>query len=429
MLQSPSRVAGAEPTDRCGAALHHGVSDERPHEGLSSCSPTAEDSVESKVIRSDPVIRVAVDARGLNRSHLRGMGKYVHELVGRGGRWGRVQWMLSADRPELPLHRPEGEALEWNVSARRGSRFHRWEQITLPRGARRWGAEVLHCACNGLPWWQPVPTVVTLHDTIMWNSTEEGAPDGWYLGRLLPAAYRRCAAIITISESSRRDIVNMWPVLQDKLHVIPHGINDSYLEDSIRPPCESFQDIGVRFPYLLYMGGSNPRKRLDWAIRVLEELADPRVSLVACGVDKTTQERIRQTMREELRPQVCFAPFVAEATMPCLYQNAVAVLYPTLYEGFGFPALEAQAVGTPVLFSALGSLAELQGPGAIVLPPHDLGAWVGVCRQLVAQRGELTIPDQRSRRWAKGFSWDVCAERHFEIYRKASRVRERARQD
>ena len=219
---------------------------------------------------------------------------------------------------------------------------------------------------------------------------------------------------------SRRDITNIWPMLEGKLHVIPHGINDSYLQESIGPPCEQLREIGVNRPYLLYMGGSNPRKRLDWAVRVLGELADPSVSLVACGVDKTTQERIRQTMREELRPQVCFAPFVAEEQMPALYQNAVAVLYPTLYEGFGFPALEAQAVGTPVLFSALGSLAELQGPGAVVLPPHDLDAWVGVCRQLVAQRGELTIPDQGSRRWAKGFSWDVCAQRHFEIYRMAA---------
>ena len=319
-------VAEVEPTDRCGGDLHHDVSDARPREGLSSCLCTAEDRVDSKVIRSDPVIRVAVDVRSLNRTHLRGMGKYVRELVDRGTRWGQVQWMLLADRPDLPLHLPGADALETNVCRRRGDRFHRWEQVSLPRRASRCRAEVLHCPNNALPWWQPIPTVVTLLDTIMWNSTEEGSPDGLYLGRLLPSAYRRCAAIITMSESSRRDITNIWPMLEGKLHVIPHGINDSYLQESIGPLCEQLREIGVNRPYLLYMGGSTPRKRLDWAIRVLEGLADRRVRLVACGVDKTTQERIHQTMREELRPQVCFAPFVAEKQMPALYQNAVAVL-------------------------------------------------------------------------------------------------------
>src|SRR5262249_46173389 len=97
-----------------------------------------------------------------------------------------------------------------------------------------------------------------------------------------------------------------------------------------------------------------------------------------------------------------------------------------LYEGFGFPALEAQAVGTPALFSALGSLAELQGPGAVVLPPQDLSSWVEVCRQLVAERGEQPQPRQEARCWARQFSWQVSAARHLEVYRLAAATRRRA---
>jgi alpha-1,3-rhamnosyl/mannosyltransferase len=149
------------------------------------------------------------------------------------------------------------------------------------------------------------------------------------------------------------------------------------------------------------------------------------MQLVLCGIERTTQEKIRQTIPEELRPRVCFAPFIAEAEMPCLYQNAVTVLYPTLYEGFGFPALEAQAVGTPVIFSALGSLGELRGPGAIVLPAQDLGAWIEARRRLVVQRGMRSSPDEQARRWARGFSWDASAERHLEIYHMATAGRRR----
>jgi alpha-1,3-rhamnosyl/mannosyltransferase len=106
--------------------------------------------------------------------------------------------------------------------------------------------------------------------------------------------------------------------------------------------------------------------------------------------------------------------------MPPLYYHANAVLYPTLYEGFGFPALEAQAVGTPVLFSALGSLAELQGPDAIVLSPKDFDAWLGTCRRLLRERNEPSLPSPRARAWASGFSWDVSAKRHLDVYRRAA---------
>jgi hypothetical protein len=134
------------------------------------------------------------------------------------------------------------------VFRRRGDRFRRWEQISLPRRAMRWRADVLHCPATGMPWWQPVPTVVTLHDTILWESEEEGPPDAFYLGRLLPSAYARCAAIVTISESSRRDILRIWPHLEEKLHVIPHGIGDAYLGSVDAPLPESLRGLGIAPP-------------------------------------------------------------------------------------------------------------------------------------------------------------------------------------
>lgn len=106
--------------------------------------------------------------------------------------------------------------------------------------------------------------------------------------------------------------------------------------------------------------------------------------------------------------------------MPALYRRALAVLYPTLYEGFGFPALEAQAVGTPVLFSALGSLKELEGPLARVLPPDDLRAWVDTCKEILERPTPEQTAVDAARRWARQFSWSVSARRHVEIYRESA---------
>jgi glycosyltransferase involved in cell wall biosynthesis len=171
-----------------------------------------------------------------------------------------------------------------------------------------------------------------------------------------------------------------------------------------------------------------PRKRLDWAVRILDALDDPRVTLVACGIDDSHRVEILSRIRPEVRSRVCLVPFVEEELMPSLYAGAAAVLYPTLYEGFGLPVLEAQAVGTPILFSALGSLAELIGPGSVVLDPDDLTAWVGACRAFVESRGEDPQPDERAKTWARGFSWDACANRHLDIYRSASKPRRHAAQ-
>jgi glycosyltransferase involved in cell wall biosynthesis len=335
----------------------------------------------------------------------------------RGARDHGVEWELFADRPDLPLHLPTAPKLNVHLFECRGYRFHSWEQIALPRRIAKLGVDLLHAPASRLPWWQPVPSIVTLHDTIPWNSTEDGWPRGFYTDRLLPRAFRKCAAVITISQHSRRDILARFPHVNEKLHVIPNGVGDDYIEARPGLVSESLAGVGIARPYLLYIGGAIPRKRLDWAIRVFTTVGDPRLTLIMCGVEKEAQAGVLAGVPGDLRRRLRFAPFIAEADMPSLYQNAVAVLYPTLYEGFGLPALEAQAVGTPVLFSDVSSLSELKGPGAVILPPDDLDAWVTTCGRLVAARGESPEPDEPSRAWARQFSWDAFAERTVEVYR------------
>jgi alpha-1,3-rhamnosyl/mannosyltransferase len=107
--------------------------------------------------------------------------------------------------------------------------------------------------------------------------------------------------------------------------------------------------------------------------------------------------------------------------MPQLYMRAAAVLYPSLYEGFGLPAIESQAVGTPILFSDVGSLSELKGPGAQVLPVDDMRAWVTAVSAAVSARRAGRGQNEAARRWARQFSWDVYTQRTLAIYRAICR--------
>lgn len=339
------------------------------------------------------------------------MGKYVAELLAHFDGT-TADWHFFGDRPEAPFHRPSGVAGKVDLFEVKGHRFHAWEQGGLPWRAWRAGVALLHCTASTLPLWQPVPTVVTLHDTLPWRDVPPDPYQRGYWRRLLPAALRRCAAVITISQASRRDILALWPDLEPKLWVIPHGVGDAYVQaDDLPPP----PWVGAG-PYLLYLGGVEPRKRFAWALEVFRRVPCPHLRLLVCGFGAAERVALEPALAE----RVCFLPFVAESEMPGLYRHAAAVLYPSLYEGFGLPVVEAQAVGAPILFSPLGSLAELNGPGTVILPADDLDAWVTSCQRLVAERGARPRPDPAARAWAGQFSWAASARQHWQIYTGAT---------
>ncbi len=364
-------------------------------------------------------LRIGIDARCLNVRHLRGMGNYLRGMIGGLAGLPELHWDFLSNRPDLPFHNPlPGTTPALHNFDCPGHRFQLWEQAALPMGAVARHLDVLHCPQNSAPWWQPVPTVITIHDTMIWDR-DESMDAGFYRDTLLPQAFHRAAGIITISEQSKRDILRRWPKLGSKLHVIPHGVEAEFLDAQPAPLSDDLRAAGIEAPYLLYCGGLMPRKRMSWAVEILATLDTPNLMLVVCGVPAEGHAAAAASLPPEIRARVRFAPFIEQRAMPRLFQNAAAVLYPTLYEGFGFPALEAQAVGTPVLMSPLGSLAELNGPGAVMLDPEDRTAWIEATRRIVAERTNL-VPDDRARRWARGFSWDVSAAAHLAVYRHAA---------
>lgn len=363
----------------------------------------------------EPSRRVAVDARCLNRPHLRGMGKSLYEFVRRSAESGAVEWHLLADRPDLPMHAPVGNGIHLSIFETPGYRLHSWEQVSLPLAAKRRGVDLLFAPATTLPWWQPVPTIVTLHDTIPWQC-DDTEWRGVYRDRLLPSAYHHASAVVTISRCSRRDILSRWPALASRLHVVAPGVDERYMD--AEPDLRPIEIAGRRIaePFLLYLGGADARKRLTWAVEAWRRASSTRASLVVCGVEPQAHPRVRELVPVEMQDRLILAPFIDEAEMPRLYMRAAAVLYPTLYEGFGLPAVEAQAVGTPILFSDVGSLAELKGPGAVVLPVDDMTAWVRALELILRTRTTAPGADHAARAWARRYSWDAYVERMLAVY-------------
>lgn len=369
-------------------------------------------------------LRVGISATSLNTAHLRGMGKYLLEMCSQARPEDGVAWTLFAQDARRPMHRPREQQVQTDIFDFPGDRFQLWEQIGLPRRSRAHRLDLLHWAENTMAWWQPCPAVVTIHDTIPWEMENDTRWQHWYWHRLMPAAFRRSAAVVTISESSRRDILARWPDLEPRLTVIPHGIEAAYFEPptSTLPASLTTALAGARFA--VYLGGPMKRKRFDWALQTLATQADKTLKLVACGFGADAREAARKALPQELQGRVVFAEFLSDAELLALYREAVAVLYPTLYEGFGFPAVEAQAAGTPVIFSPLGSLAELVGPLTTLVPAEDAAAWSAALHEAVMLPADVReAKATRARDWAQGFRWAESYRRHLEVYRRVAAKR------
>lgn len=355
-------------------------------------------------------------ARTLNVPHLRGTGRYVQELLKNTLPEDGVRWTAFGHNPAQPFRTPPGFTGRAEVFDFKGDRFHLWEQLGLPLKVRRAGLQLLHGAENTLPVWQPVPSIVTIHDTVLFEEAVRGTPHHRYLQDVQTMALRRCAHVITISESSRRDIAARWPFVAERLTVIPHGIGDEFFQPASAPVPPVLQTALAGAPYLLYLGGAQPRKRFAWALELLARSGRSDLHLVGCGFGAGTAPV--DQLPHELRGRVHFAPFVEDAELVALYRGAVAAVYPTLYEGFGFPAVEAQAAGTPILFSPVSSLVDLVGPMAWAVPSDDFAAWQQALSEV------LTLPAAaRAERaaqaiaWARRFSWRRSAQQHHEVYR------------
>ena len=366
-------------------------------------------------------LRVGISATSLNTAHLRGMGKYLLEMCSQARPTDGVALTLFAQDARRPMHLPREQPVTTDIFDYPGDRFSLWEQVGTPQRLGRHGLDVMHYAENTMAWWQPCPAVVTIHDTIPWEMETDTRWQRWYWHQLMPSAFRRCAAVVTISESSKRDLLARWPDLEPKLTVIPHGIEAAYFEppSSTLPASLTAELAGAR--YAVYLGGPMQRKRFDWAVQTLAAQPDATLKLVACGFGADARKAARQALPHELQGRVLFAEFLSDAELLALYRGAVAVLYPTLYEGFGFPAVEAQAAGVPVIFSPLGSLAELVGPLTTLVPAQDLPAWSTALHEAATLSPEARADKAAlASAWAQGFRWGESWRRHLEVYRRVA---------
>jgi glycosyltransferase involved in cell wall biosynthesis len=302
-----------------------------------------------------------------------------------------------------------------------------WTLIGLPRAAARSGVDVLHAPSYTAPFWSPVPVVVTIHDVSYARHPEwypyrrDWARRAFYRGSALAAAH-----IVTVSAFSAEEIVAAYGVPAGRVSVTPLGVSHGMFapgDDGSIPALP----VEVTTPYVLHVGDLHERRNLGV---VVEALAGVRrrfgsaeaMSLVLAGVDRGVGDALCGLAADNgAADAVIRLGAVDELLLRALYRSATALVYPSLYEGFGLPLLEAMASGTPVIASRAASIPEVVGDAGILLDPSDAAAWA---EAIVRVANTPSVRDElRAAGLARvaAFTWERTARTTIEVYRQVVR--------
>jgi glycosyltransferase involved in cell wall biosynthesis len=305
-----------------------------------------------------------------------------------------------------------------------------FEQATFPHICHRWGADVAHVPYWGSPLWPAVPTVVTVHDLIplLLPAYRGGVLVRLYTW-LVARSAGRAAAVLTDSLASQRDIKIHLDLPSERVHCVYLAAGDHFCPDP-GPDDEAIrQRYGLFDRYILYLAGHDVRKNVAALVKafatIVQAGAQERVTLVIGG---------RLPEREKLplfdpRPLVTalgiadhvrFIGWVDEIHKPALYRGAACAIFPSQYEGFGLPVLEALACGTPLVTSNASSLPELLGNAGFAVDPDDVRGLAGAILSCLVDEALVVELRRRGLQQAARFSWAQTASETLAVYREVA---------
>jgi glycosyltransferase involved in cell wall biosynthesis len=345
---------------------------------------------------SDPLVVIDADVLGRQRT---GDETYVRGLLGELAGAEGLRLAAVSRRPELV---PRG--IE-PVELRARSQVLRMA-VGMSRLLRRLRPALAHFQ-HSLPLACPCPAVVTVHDlSFERDSALMGLRDRLIFRTVVPRSARRAARVLAVSELTKRDLIELYGIPEEKIVVTPNGVDPAFTPKGPSPNGE---------PYALFVGALQPRKNARVAIEALALLGEGAPKLVVVGKDQGGRgEAERAAAQNGLASRIEFRGHVSQEELASLYRGAACLVFPSRYEGFGLPVVEAMASGTPVVTSRAGALPEVAGDAAILVDERNAVAFAGGIERAIADRERLVSAGlERARR----FTWAETARRTLEVYR------------
>jgi glycosyltransferase involved in cell wall biosynthesis len=350
-------------------------------------------------------MRIALDTQS-TLGHKTGIGLYTASLL-----------------PALRQVRPQHEYVElaWGRTEElRTDQRLWWQQVGLPRRARSADADVLHVTGFDAPLWRPCPTVLTVHDLIGFLFPGNLPPiSRLYWARWLPRTIRWADRVIADSEHTRRDLIRLLEIPPGDIEVVHLGVERRFRPLEDQASLEAVRrNNGLPPEIILYVGTIEPRKGLDTLIAAYGTLASEiSHKLVIAGKRGWyTEPLFKQVEALGLGKRVHFTDYVADEDLPWLYNLADLFAFPSRYEGFGLPPLEAMACGVPVVCSNAASLPEVAGQAAVLVQPDDVEGLATAMLRVLRDSALQAEMRARGLERARLFTWDEAARRTAAVY-------------
>lgn len=347
-----------------------------------------------------------------------GVHKYIYHLLGNLGQSDDgFRYTALAGEGRLPANAaPVVTRSRWPTDNALGRIA--WEQCLQPRTLRRIEADLAHGPVFVGPLLSPCPVVLTIHDLSFIRFPALFRPSNrLYLSVFARLSARKARRLIAVSRHAASEARRLLGVPREQIDVVHNGVDRGFrpLPAQAVEAFRSHKHLPER--YLLHVGTLEPRKNLIRLVEAFDRACDDSMSLVLAGGKGWYYNEVFAKVEElQLGNRVAFAGYVPDGELPLLYNGAFSLVYPSLYEGFGLPILEALACGTPVLTSTSSSLPEVAGDAALVVDPRDVDDIARGIRQLMVDdtlREELR---ERGLARAQQFSWQRTAQETARVY-------------
>ena len=379
--------------------------------------------------------RVAIDARAASHPQSGGFKTYTENLIKHlGGNEDRLDFRLYLDRP-LVAGLPAALTARVIPTAMPYLGVPLREQVLVPYRSLCDRADLVHFPCGTGAVWPLRPFVITVHDTIEWMPVAAGKRERsprrvmmhLYSRFVQRAAVRRAAAVLTVSENSKRDIVRHFGVPPARVFVTYEAAAETFgrVEDP-RQLGLIRERMGLAQPFVLAIGSADPRKNLASLLEAYgllpAELVEEYLLAIVLTHGHLAPGLQSLARRLGLSRRVRFLRGVADAELALLYNAASLFVFPSLYEGFGLPPLEAMACGTPVVAADNSSLPEVVGDAGVLVDVGGRGGPARLAAAVARVLGDEGLRRQLARRGqerARSFSWQRCAAQTIGVYEAA----------
>ena len=297
-----------------------------------------------------------------------------------------------------------------------------WDQIRFPSKARKEQVDLIHQPCFSAPIFYRGNVVVTCHDIISMKFPKNlPFASRMFYSRWMPFSYRAAKMIIADSENTKKDIIEYLNIPKEKIRVVHLAVSQDFKPKSPQEIEKAKFEYKISGKYFIDVGTIEPRKNLPFLVKAYALAVKSGISekLVITGKKGWYYENLFLLVKKlNLQERVIFTGYADDKDIPALYCGATALVFPSLYEGFGFTPLEAMACGTPVISSNTSSLPEVVNEAGILLPPKDEKIWAKNMVE-VAQNKDLAHKlSQKGLKQAKNFTWEDVARKTIEVYKE-----------